>query len=37
MNEFINIIKANKKGEMRGIYSICSAHALVIEAAIEQA
>ena len=37
MKEFTNILKANKQGEARGIYSVCSAHPLVIEAAIEQA
>jgi D-tagatose-1,6-bisphosphate aldolase subunit GatZ/KbaZ len=37
MNEICQIIKANRRGENRGIYAICSAHPLVIEAAIEQA
>lgn len=37
MKELIDIIKANRNGEKRGIYAICSAHPLVIEAAIEQA
>lgn len=37
MSEFTNILKANRSGEARGIYSVCSAHPLVIEAAIEQA
>jgi D-tagatose-1,6-bisphosphate aldolase subunit GatZ/KbaZ len=33
----IQIIEANKRGEQRGIYSICSAHPFVIEAAMGQA
>jgi D-tagatose-1,6-bisphosphate aldolase subunit GatZ/KbaZ len=37
MKAISEIIKANKNGENRGIYAICSAHPLVIEAAIEQA
>ncbi|MFT5759493.1 MAG: D-tagatose-1,6-bisphosphate aldolase subunit GatZ/KbaZ [Alteromonadaceae bacterium] len=31
------VLKANRNGEKKGIYAICSAHPLVIEAAIEQA
>lgn len=37
MKEISKIIKANRNGENRGIYAICSAHPLVIEASIEQA
>jgi len=37
MKEITEIIRANRNGENRGIYAICSAHPLVIEAAIEQA
>lgn len=37
MKEISEIIKANRNGEIRGIYAICSAHPLVIEASIEQA
>lgn len=37
MKEIINIIKTNREGKNRGIYAICSAHPLVIEAAVEQA
>jgi len=37
MKAISEIIKANRNGEKRGIYAICSAHPLVIEAAIEQA
>ncbi|PKH88529.1 D-tagatose-bisphosphate aldolase, class II, non-catalytic subunit [Colwellia sp. Bg11-28] len=37
MNEIIAVINANRNGEKKGIYAICSAHPLVIEAAIEQA
>lgn len=37
MKEIIDVIKENRDGKNRGIYAICSAHPLVIEAAIEQA
>ncbi len=37
MQAFLNTISANRNGEPKGIYAVCSAHALVIEAAIEQA
>jgi D-tagatose-1,6-bisphosphate aldolase subunit GatZ/KbaZ len=37
MIDIINVIKANREGKNRGIYAICSAHPLVIEASIEQA
>lgn len=37
MKEIQAVIEANRSGEAKGIYAICSAHPLVIEAAIEQA
>ncbi len=37
MNDITEIIRANRNGQARGIYAICSAHPLVVEAAIEQA
>lgn len=37
MKEITAVINANRNGEKKGIYAICSAHPLVIEAAIEQA
>ena len=37
MNDITEIINANRNGQARGIYAICSAHPLVIDAAIEQA
>lgn len=37
MKNLTTILNANKQGKKRGIYSVCSAHPLVIEAVIEQA
>ncbi len=37
MKDIRDILQANRRGENTGIYAICSAHPLVIEAAIEQA
>lgn len=37
MKTITNTLKENRANKKRGIYSICSAHPLVIEAAIEQA
>ncbi len=37
MQAFLKTIAANRSGKPTGIYAICSAHALVIEAAFEQA
>ncbi|MGF1749011.1 tagatose-bisphosphate aldolase subunit KbaZ [Vibrio cionasavignyae] len=37
MNTLLNIIQRHKQGECNGIYSVCSAHPLVIEAALLQA
>lgn len=37
MNHLKNIVNQNRNGVPIGIYSVCSAHPLVIEAAIEQA
>lgn len=33
----LDIARTNRDGESRGIYSVCSAHVLVLEAGIEQA
>ncbi|RLV59120.1 D-tagatose-bisphosphate aldolase, class II, non-catalytic subunit [Parashewanella curva] len=37
MKDIRSIIQSNKRGKANGLYSICSAHPLVIESAIEQA
>lgn len=37
MKEIVDVIAANRAGKNKGIYAICSAHALVIEASVEQA
>lgn len=37
MEALINFVKSHKEGSLVGIYSVCSAHPLVIEAAILQA
>jgi len=37
INDFKDLMKKNRLGEKTGIYSVCSAHQLVIEAAMEQA
>ncbi|WP_299017837.1 tagatose-bisphosphate aldolase subunit KbaZ [uncultured Photobacterium sp.] len=37
MNTLLDIVKRHKAGEQNGIYSVCSAHPFVIEAAILQA
>lgn len=37
MNLLESLINANRQGQHLGIYAICSAHPLVLEAAIEQA
>jgi len=37
MNTLLDIVKRHKAGENNGIYSVCSAHPFVIEAAILQA
>ena len=37
MKDIRAVLQANRKGERKGIYAICSAQPLVIEAAIEQA
>jgi len=36
MIDIQTVLQANREGEKRGIYAICSAHPLVIEAALEQ-
>ncbi|EGQ8175638.1 TPA: tagatose-bisphosphate aldolase subunit KbaZ [Vibrio vulnificus] len=37
MNTLLNLVQRHKAGENNGIYSVCSAHPLVIEAALTQA
>jgi len=37
MKHLIELIKQHKSGQLTGIYSVCSAHPLVLEAAIRQA
>ncbi|WP_028864986.1 tagatose-bisphosphate aldolase subunit KbaZ [Psychromonas aquimarina] len=37
MNTLQKLVQRNKAGEKNGIYSVCSAHPLVIEAALKQA
>ena len=37
MNSILEIVKAHKAGENIGVYSVCSAHPLVIEAALRRA
>lgn len=37
MTTLLNIVKQHKAGNENGIYSVCSAHPLVLEAAILQA
>ncbi|MDX2411218.1 MAG: D-tagatose-bisphosphate aldolase, class II, non-catalytic subunit [Woeseiaceae bacterium] len=37
MNSILDIVKAHKAGESVGIYSVCSAHPIVIEAALRRA
>lgn len=37
MQDLLQAIENNRRGKAQGIYSVCSAHPLVIEAAIEQA
>lgn len=37
MNTLLDFVKRHKAGEQNGIYSVCSAHPFVIEAAIRQA
>lgn len=37
MEKLLQTLKANRDGQPVGIYSVCSAHPLVIEAAMEQA
>ena len=36
MKKFLQIIKDNREGKARGIYAICTANELVLEAALEQ-
>jgi len=37
MNTLLNLVKRHKAGENIGIYSVCSAHSLVIKASLKQA
>ena len=37
MNTLLDIVKRHKAGGCNGIYSVCSAHPLVIEASLLQA
>lgn len=37
MHQLEQLVQRHKAGEPVGIYSVCSAHPLVIEAAMEQA
>ncbi|NQZ12331.1 MAG: class II D-tagatose-bisphosphate aldolase, non-catalytic subunit, partial [Algicola sp.] len=37
MSPIQQLVKANRSGQACGIYAVCSAHPLVLEAAIEQA
>lgn len=36
MKKFLDIIAANRAGEAKGIYAICTAHPVVLEAALQQ-
>lgn len=36
MERFLKVIADNRAGKMRGIYAICTAHPLVLEAALQQ-
>ena len=36
-NVWQQLVKARRRGELKGIYSVCSAHPWVLEAAIDQA
>jgi D-tagatose-1,6-bisphosphate aldolase subunit GatZ/KbaZ len=37
MNALLELLCANKKGQSKGIYAVCSAHPMVLRAAIQQA
>ncbi|WP_199450793.1 class II D-tagatose-bisphosphate aldolase non-catalytic subunit, partial [Vibrio harveyi] len=37
MNTLQNLVQRHKAGDQNGIYAVCSAHPLVIEAALKQA
>ncbi|MGL5553559.1 MAG: class II D-tagatose-bisphosphate aldolase non-catalytic subunit, partial [Plesiomonas shigelloides] len=37
MNALLSLIRRHKQGEPVGIYAVCSAHPLVLEAALRQA
>lgn len=37
MNALLELLNANKQGQSKGIYAVCSAHPMVLRAAIQQA
>ena len=37
LNEVMSLLRRNRRGEAVGVYSVCSAHPLVLEAAMHQA
>lgn len=37
MNALLELLCANKQGQSKGIYAVCSAHPMVLQAAIQQA
>jgi len=37
MNALLELLRANKQGQSKGIYAVCSAHPMVLRAAIQQA
>ena len=37
MNALLELLRANKQGQSKGIYAVCSAHPMVLQAAIQQA
>ncbi len=36
MKALLSLIEQHKQGQLTGIYAVCSAHPLVLEAAIKQ-
>ena len=36
MKKFLDIIEKNRSGEAKGIYAVCTAHPMVLEAALQQ-
>jgi len=37
LDSFLEILRENRRGKHRGIYSVCSAHPIILEAAIDRA